>query len=553
MGATNCPETPRQKMIGMMYLMLTCMLALNISKEVLDAFIVVNKGLEATNVTFTQKNAFMYSALEAAKANDPKKVGPYYEAALKAKEMSEELDHYIKELKIELFMLADGKPREEVENADIKDLDAKDNVDKPHYLLIGESVDGSGGKSRELKDKLNKYKADLIALLNDPKIDIPNKPKEIEKLADLGINTEDNPNASPDKPFEKYWETNTFAEIPLAAVICMLSQIQNQVKNAEATIVNKLLSSIGASDFKFDTIAPRIVPKSNYIVAGDNYEAELFIAAFSTTDKPKIYVGAGFDSTKGELTGAIDSVPVDRGVGKYLVQGPGIGAHTFSAVIKVKNPVTNEYTTYPIKQSGSYSLEYMVAKPQAVISPTKMNVLYIGVPNPIDISVSGFRDDQISASITQGSLSKSGAGWVANVKTVGKCSINVSVRDDKGGSRSMGSMEFRVKRVPDPIPKVANMKSGGISKSLLLSQIGVKADLENFDFDLKFDVVGFTVSATIKGFEESKTSNSSRITPEQLALIQKIPVGQSVYFSDVKCKRPDGVISNIGTIKLKIQ
>lgn len=553
MGATNCPETPRQKMIGMMYLMLTCMLALNISKEVLDAFIVVNRGLEATNITFTQKNAFMYSALEAAKANDPKKVGPYYEAALKAKGMSEELDTYIKELKIELFMLADGKPRAEVENADIKDLAAKDNVDKPHYLLIGESIDGSAGKARELKDKLNKYKADLIALLNDPKIDIPNKPKEIEKLADLGINTEDNPNASPDKPFEKYWETNTFAEIPLAAVICMLSQIQNQVKNAEATIVNKLLSSIGASDFKFDTIAPRIVPKSNYIVAGDSYEAELFIAAFSTTDKPKIYVGAGFDSTKGELTGAIDSVPVERGVGKYVIQSPGIGAHTFSAVIKVKNPVTNEYTSYPIKQSGSYNLEYMVAKPQAVISPTKMNVLYIGVPNPIDISVSGFRDDQISASITQGSLSKSGAGWVANVKTVGKCSINVSVKDDKGSSRSMGSMEFRVKRVPDPVPKVANMKSGGISKSLLLSQIGVKADLENFDFDLKFDVVGFTVSATIKGFEESKTSSSSRITPEQLALIQKIPVGQSVYFSDVKCKRPDGVISNIGTIKLKIQ
>jgi gliding motility-associated protein GldM len=553
MGASNCPETPRQKMIGMMYLMLTCMLALNISKEVLDAFIVVNKGLEATNETFTQKNAFMYSALDAAKANDPKKVGPYYDAALKAKEMSEDLDKYVKELKIELFMLADGKPREEAEKADIKHLDAKDNVDKPHYLLIGESIDGSAGKARELKNKLNKFKEDLIALLNDPKIDIPNKPKEIEKLGDLGINTSDNPDASPDKPFEKYWETNTFAEIPLAAVICMLSQIQNQVKNAEATIINKLLSSIGASDFKFDTIAPRIVPKSNYIVAGDNYEAELFIAAFSTTDKPKIYVGAGYDSTKGELTGKIDSVSVERGVGKYIIQNPGIGAHTFSAIIQVKNPVTNDYKTFPIKVGGSYNLEYMVAKPQAVISPTKMNVLYIGVPNPIDISVSGFRADQISANISQGSLSKGSTGYIAQVKTVGKANISVSVKDDNGKVRPMGSMEFRVKRVPDPVPKVANMKSGSISKSLLLSQIGVKADLENFDFDLKFDVVGFTVSATIKGFEESKTSNSSRITPEQLALIQKIPNGQSVYFSDVKCKRPDGVISNIGTIKLKIQ
>ncbi len=553
MSATNCKETPRQKMIGMMYLMLTCMLALNISKSVLDAFIVVNKGLEATNVTFTQKNALMYSTLEAAKANDPKKVTPYYEAALQAKKMSDELDAYIKDIKVELFMLGDGQTKEEAQGADLKLLDAKDNVDKPHNLLIGSSEDGSAGKARVLKDKLIKYKADLIALLNDPKIDIPNKPKEIEKLGDLGINTENDPNASPDYPADKYWETALFAEIPLAAVICMLSQIQNQVKNAEATVVNKLLGSIGASDFKFDTIAPRIVPKSNYIVAGDNYEAELFIAAFSTTDKPKIYIGEGFDSTKGELTGKIDSVQVGRGVGKYLVEGPGIGAHTFSAIIQVKNPVTNEYKTFPIKSSGSYTLEYIVAKPQAVISPTKMNVLYIGVQNPIDISVSGFRADQISANISQGSLSKGSTGYIAQVKTVGNATISVSVKDDNGRVRPMGSMLFRVKRVPSPVPKVAGLKSGSISRSLLLSQTGVKADLENFDFDLKFDVVGFTVNATLKGFEESKSSTSARITPEQQALIQKIPSGQSVYFSDVRVRRPDGQTENIGTIKLKIQ
>ena len=553
MGATNCAETPRQKMIGMMYLMLTCMLALNISKEVLNAFIVVNKGLESTNVVFAQKNAFMYSTLEAAKANDPTKVGPYYEAALQAKKMSEELDAYIKDIKVRLFMEGDGKTKEEAASADLKLLDAKDNVDKPHHLLIGDSEDGSKGEARILKDKLIKYKADLIALLNDPKIDIPNKPKEIEKLGDLGLNTDDDPNASPDYPADKFWETAIFAEIPLAAVVCMLSQIQNQVKNAEATVVNKLLSSIGASDFKFDTIAPRIVPRSNYIVSGDKYEAELFIAAFSTTDKPKIYVGEGYDSLKGELTGKIDSVPVERGVGKYIVDGPGIGSHKFSAIIKVKNPVTNEYTTYPIKSGGSYNLEYMVAKPQAVISPTKMNVLYIAVDNPIDISVSGFRDDQIRAGITQGSIVKSGTGWVARVSKAGKCNISVQVSDDNGQSRSMGSMEFRVKRVPDPVPKVANQKGGGISKSLLISQIGVKADLENFDFDLKFQVVGFTVSATIKGFEESKTSPSGTITSEQKSLIQKVPVGQSVYFGDVKVKRHDGGISNIGTIKFKIQ
>lgn len=553
MGATNCKETPRQKMIGMMYLMLTCMLALNISKSVLDAFIVVNKGLEVTNVTFTQKNALMYSTLEAAKANDPKKVTPYYEAALKAKKMSDDIDAYIKGIKVELFMRGDGKTKEEAQGTDLKFLDAKDNVDKPHNYLIGSSEDGSAGEARVLKDKLIKYKADLIALLNDPQIDIPNKPKEIEKLGDLGINTENNPNASPDYPADKFWETAIFAEIPLAAVICMLSQIQNQVKNAEATVVNKLLGSIGASDFKFDTIAPRIVPKSNYIVAGDNYEAELFIAAFSTTDKPKIIVGEGYDSTKGELTGKTDTVPVGRGVGKYLVASPGIGAHTFSAIIQVKNPVTNEYKTFPIKSNNSYNLEYMVAKPQAVISPTKMNVLYIGVPNPIDISVSGFRADQISANISQGSLSKAATGYVAQVKTVGTATISVSVKDEYGKVRPMGNMLFRVKRVPDPVPMVNKQKGGKITKGQLLTQTGVKAELENFDFDMKFDVISFNLSATLKGFVEEKPSSSARFTPDQLSLIQRVPSGQSIYISDVRAKGPDGKTRDIGTIKFKIQ
>jgi len=553
MGAANCPETPRQKMIGMMYLMLTCMLALNVSKEILDAFVVVNRGMEQTNLTFIQKNEYMYRALAEARANNPEQAGPYFEASLRVKELSDAMDKYIHEMKVDLFVMVDGGTRESQQNADMSKLQAKDNKTTPQRYMLGSSVDGSQGKARELKNELIKYKEELLELLRNPKIDIPHKEQQIEELGHLGIDTDDNPNPRVDYPHEKFWETEKFAEIPLAAHITILTQIQNQVRNAEATIVNKLLGSIGASDFKFDTIAPRIVPRSNFIVSGDSYEAELFIAAFSTTDKPTILVGQGYDTLKRELKGKVDSVPVVHGVGRYLVPNPGVGTHKFSAVIQVRNPVTNQPITYPIKVGNSYDIEYIVARPQAVISPTKMNVLYIGVPNPIDISVSGFREDQIRAGISQGTLSKSGSGYIAQVRNPGKAVITVSVSDDKGGSRSMGNMEFRVRRVPNPVPKVANLQGGNIAKSLLLTQTGVVADLENFDFDLRFNISSFTVSATIRGFQETATATSARFTPQQLAIIQKVPIGQSIYIEDVRAAGPDGTVRNIGTIKFTLR
>ncbi|PIX35713.1 MAG: gliding motility protein GldM, partial [Bacteroidetes bacterium CG_4_8_14_3_um_filter_31_14] len=191
--------------------------------------------------------------------------------------------------------------------------------------------------------------------------------------------------------------------------------------------------------------------------------------------------------------------------------------------------------------------------PMAVVSPTKMNVLYIGVDNPMEISVPGFRDDQVSASCSGGSLFKSGKGWIARVSKVGKCNISVNAKDDKGTSRSMGSKEFRIKRVPNPVPMCGGQKGGNISKGLLTAQVGPAATLENFDFELKFSVVSFVVSATIGGFDQDPASKSGRFTPEQIALIKKVPKGKRVRIENVRARGPDGTVTDIGTISFKLQ
>jgi hypothetical protein len=171
-----------------------------------------------------------------------------------------------------------------------------------------------------------------------------------------------------------------------------------------------------------------------------------------------------------------------------------------------------------------------------------------------EISVPGFRDDQISASCSGGSIYRSGKGaWVAKVTTPGKTNISVSVKDDKGGARSMGSKEFRVKRIPDPVPTVAGKKGGSISKGLLIAQNGVSATLEGFDFDLKFNVTEFTVSSNIGGFTKDAMARGSKFTPEQIALINQVQRGKKIYIEGVKAAGPDGTVRNLGSIAFKME
>ncbi len=554
MGATNCPETPRQKMIGMMYLFLTAMLALNVSKEILNAFVIVNKGLQQTNANFTQRNGFTYQALAFAKSNDAKKVTPYYDAAMSVEKLAFDLDTMIKNMKVAIIMKADGKTPEEAGKAeeDLMLFEAKDNRDVPNLYMVGGVEDGSAGHARKLKEKLIEFKKKALDLLKDPKIILDKKDTIINKLGNLGIKTEDEA-FNPDKPDERYWETRLFSEIPCAATLTLLTQIQNQVKNAEAAVIQTLYSGIGSTDIKFDVVAPRVIPKSNYIIQGDSYEAELFIAAYSSTDTTsQVIIGESYDSVKNVINNPTSTINFKDGIGKYIVPNAGGGAHTYAAMIKVFNATTGVMTSYPVKSGGKYAIEYNVAPPMAVVSPTKMNVLYIGVDNPIEISVPGFRDDQVSASCSGGSLSKVGKGWVARVTKVGKCNISVNAKDDKGGSKSMGSKEFRVKRVPLPVPTCNKQKGGTISKGMLQAQSGPMATLENFDFELKYTVVSFTVSANIGGFEQNPASPSGKFTPQQLDLIGKVPKGKKVYIENVRAKGPDGTVSDIGTISFKL-
>ncbi|TKG91563.1 hypothetical protein EYV94_21295 [Puteibacter caeruleilacunae] len=192
----------------------------------------------------------------------------------------------------------------------------------------------------------------------------------------------------------------------------------------------------------------------------------------------------------------------------------------------------------------------------ANITPTKMNVFYVGVDNPVVVSAPGIPSEKIKPVITGGgSIRFSGKSgqYVVRCKRPGR-KVKITTNAEVNGKNvNLGSNIFRVKRIPDPVAKVGGKKGGVIARNILKAQAGVAADLENFDFNVKFVVSSFVVSATVRGYEEEVKSNSYRFTPKQKQLIGKLRPNSKVYITDIKAKGPDGSIRSLPSIAFRLK
>lgn len=516
-------ETPRQKMIGMMYLVLTALLALNVSKDILNAFVLVDQSLNKTVDNFSSKSAILYTALDKAAATNPMKAGELSKKAKEVKERSDELSKYIDELKSRLYLIAD-KVEVGLDTVRNYSINAKDNQDVGGQVMIVEK------KGAELKEKLNEYREALIAITGNTE-QAQSLVESLKKSLDTTDPTKPNAGGAMEK-----WEQMYFEHLPLVAVTTNLTKIQTDIRNSESDVVSYLVGQIGADDFRFNKIEAIVLPKSNYVMLGGKYEADVFIAASDSTVTPEITLDGG---TK---------LSVVDGKGKYTAAASGVGDKTWGGVIKLITP-TKQEKIYKFKST------YMVGEPSATVSPSKMNVFYVGVDNPVEILASGVAAEKLRPSISSGSITAAGGGgkYVVRVKKPGeKVTINVNAEID-GQSRSMGAKEFRVKTVPDPIGKVGGITGGVIAKNILQAQAGVAAELQNFDFDLKFVVQSFTVSATVRGYEEEARSNNYQFTAKQKELIGKLQSQAKLYISDIKASGPDGTVRDLPSISLRLK
>ena len=533
-------ESPRQKMIGMMYLVLTALLAMNVSKEILNSFIIVNNGLLKTNQNFDVKNSVTYNAFEMAKLNDEVKVKKFYDRAQTAKKLSEELDKEIKQIKRELLFALQQIPPEVADTFNLAKLDSKDNVDIPTHYMMGEGIElaAEHGKAKELKEKIRTYKQLMLTLVDERQ----------RSSVKIGLNIDSTYSSFEEKWIS--WDNNNFYHNPAAAVFTILTKMQNDIKNAEGDVINTLYTSISAADFKFDKLEAKIIPNSNYILIGEEYKADVFVAAYNSTQFPQIVLG-DVDTSKNEVTKVTDSITVfENGMGKYVKRPTSEGEVKWSGIIKVKNPSNpNDIKKFPFNSS------YRVARPAIVVSPDKMNVFYIGPENPVSISVPGIPAENLQPSMSGGGTITGAKGkYIVRVTTPGEVTVNVSAKTE-GGTKSMGpGVKFRVKRVPPPTAFVAGKKGDDkISKSELMSIQGVSAKLENFDFDLNFVVTSFDLSMNVKGTPVTETSSNNKITSNQANYLKMANTGAKVYFENVKAKGPDGLSIPIPGVNLRVK
>jgi gliding motility-associated protein GldM len=526
-------ETPRQKMIAMMYLVLTALLALNVSKDILNAFVIVNDSLVTTSKNFEKKNQSSYSNFEAQYSLNPNKVKPYLDKAKKVQKTTNELINYINSLKYEVVARTENMSVEEAQKTPLRDVKQKDNYDMTTNYFIGNSQDGSKGKAAELKNKIEDYKKEMYNIIG----------KDTASVR-IGLSTQ----GSYDKMEHKTvnWEMGNFYHTILAGTVTILNKLIVDVRNAESDIITHLYKSITAEDFKFDQVGAKVIPKSNYVMQGDAYEADIIVAAYDTKQNPEIFTKSGVDTIINFDPATCVKIEGSRGVGKLKFVANALGPQKYAGIIRIVAPSGE-------KKSYHFNSEYIVAKPSVTVSADAMNVFYIGVDNPVSISVPGVPQENIKPSITSGTLTPKGGGkYIVRVNQGTRTTkINVSA-DVSGTTKPMGSQEFRVKTVPDPVAYIANKKGGTISKQELLTAGAIIPLMENFDFNLYFVVTEFSLSTLVSGDLIERKATGNKLTEEMRKILGTTRRGQKVYIENIKAKGPDGTTRNLASINLSI-
>lgn len=491
----SLPREPRQKMINMMYLVLTALLALNVSSEILNAFKTVNNSLETTNGTVDKSTSTILASLQDKKTRPEtaERAIIWAPKAEAARNYSVAVFSYIQTLKDRILREADGDPNNPDKTF------KEDNLDIATRIMVDK------GEGKKLKSTLETYKNDILAI--DPNI-------KTEFANSLPINT--NPPKGRSKATQT-WEGAYFHMVPTVAALTILSKFQNDVRTTENKIVAYCHEQVGKVEVRFDTYAAIVGQSSNYLMPGQELEIKAGVGAFSKAALPVITVGG--------QTQAIN----DSGYVRYKTVVNNLGNGSV--------PVHIEYTDQNNKkQVIDTRVSYTVGQANASIALDKMNVLYIGVDNPITIAASGGGDDKVVASISApgATLTKAGNGkWIARVsQQTDECRITVSV-----DGKTAGASLFRVRRIPSAVATIGGFASGeNIPAGTFRAQGGVAAWIKDFPFDLKYTVTQFTISTdSDDGDIVEATVNGNAFDNKAAQLIRdNVKAGKTVYIDNIR-------------------
>ena len=366
----SIPKEPRQLMINVMYIVLTALLALNVSAEIFNAFDMVDKGLVKANNALDSANKELPAEIKKS-AEKGQQFKQYADRVDQVSAISKEGSDFIDGIKE--FLITKSGGYEEVDG--IQTLKAQRDYDITTRLLVND------GKGEEMKAKMLEIRDKYMALID--------KEDQAAFLGKLPINIDDETwKKSANK--KANWADFTFGHMPLGACLPIFSKFTNDIKSSEATVLNYLAGKVGlTSEVVLDQFRVVSSPKKSYIIKGEKFETDVFLSA-----------SAGATSNTGitiSVNGA--NLPVGSdGSAKWSTTASEIGIRKYKAVANVFNPVTKETNSY------SSEFEYEVGDRSVTASASQMNVMYVGVDNPIEISAAGIPTAQIKVSMDGGSL-----------------------------------------------------------------------------------------------------------------------------------------------------
>ena len=506
------PKEPRQKMINLMYLVLTALLALNVSVEIINAFKVVDNSLISTNRVVNNSTETIMASFKE-KLADPgssEKAKIWMPKAEQAVKLSKEAYEAINDLKQKIKIAAGLDPK------DPEGKFGEENIDASTRVMDKE------GEGEKLRTLLDDYKKKILAL--DPEVGALLK----DKLPiDMSI-----PNLSDKKMGNITWAYAYFHMTPTVAALTLLSKFQNDVKTTENKIVAEFHNKVGEVVVRFDTYAPIVGANSTYFFPGQEMEISAGIGAFSKNVKPIITIGGR-------------NIPMnDDGVSVFKTT---VG--TTSGSIPIKIVYKDQDGKEKIEER---KIDYTVGIPTgAFVSAEKVKVLYIGLENELAVSGGNVGDEKVSASINNGSLKKIGPGrYIASPTTPGKADVTVNA----DGKTTVFS--FRVKSIPSPTPMVGLSTGGRIRTNEFKAQMGIRADLKDFVFDgVKYDITSYTFYATGAGFTESPGIKpgikGGSFEPVQ-DLINRCKPGTTVVLDEISAVGPDGTTRKLPTIAFNL-
>lgn len=512
--SANTGNPNRQRMINLMYIVFIAMMALNVSSEVIDGFTKVEDGVKNSMAATEEQNRLLSQVMSQAYALNPSKAELWYRRADSLKAATDSLVDYIQYLKVEIAKRTDG------EDANIDDIKRKEYVGASSEVMLN-PLDRKG---KLLRQRIDAYRHLGISLH-------PEKEVAEELLSVLSTQTPD---------IGATWEESLFENMPSVAAITLLTKLQADLRYAEGQILSALIKRIDSGDIRVNKLEAHVIPESRIVMRGVPYKANIVLSSVDSTQTPRVVVNG-------------QELPMNAG-GLFTTQTNTSGVFPVKGYVEAKLP-DGEVTRKEFDSS------YTVVEPMATVAPVLMNVLYAGVDNPINIAVPGVSMQEVSATISNGTITRRGNLWIARpTQTSGELAITVSARTPSGNSIAVGRSTLRVRSLPDPSPYIQTtdeqgsskrFKGGRISKQTLLSSGGIKAAIDDTLLDVAYTVLRFQiVSFDSMGNAIPEVSSGASFSERQIQQIRNATRGKRLYITEVVAKGPDGIERRIPSLEI---